>query len=383
MSDLTPHILALFGLTSGSDGVRRTAVYWPDGSLRFLFPAKLRYRDVRLFMHDAPRRALKWYLFLRLKSLFPGGGGTRLIVRDDNLAGHLPNCIGPDITRWSLFGGSPVVNRNAVLWVETPTGQQYFYKCPVTSVADRAEQEQAHYDLLQGLDVPALWVPDYTPHGAGFVLPSVPGRAFRTKDMPLLRALLKQVFDRTQKSASTTALASALKTIHALPQMVWRDPTVDLIQVEGLFSQLRHLADYLKAQGPFPVSLAFGDLVPWNCFVLPHQLAVIDPEYVALDVVAGYDICHFTYQSRAMAATSVQADALRAILGQMGCEVMAITGLDRRMAQALVGAYLLTHISLFLKQYADQDVLHERAYFQLPYWAMTLKVFTQEAGIQG
>lgn len=382
VSDLTPRILKIFGLTGGADGVQRTAVYWPDGSLRFLFPDKLRYKDVRLFMHDAPGRALKWYLFLRLKSFLPLGGGHKLLIRDDDLCNHLPKDIGGDIVRWNLFGGSPGINRNAVLWLKTSTCKQFFYKCPVTSAAKRAELEQLHYDLLRDLTVSALWVPDYTPHGSGFVIPAVPGRAFRSKDMPLVRTLLRQIFDRTKKSVSTTALSPSLKTLYALPQVVWRDPVVDLNQIERLITQLQNLADCLEVQGPMPVTLAFGDFVPWNCFVLPHQIAVIDPEYVALDVVAGYDICHFIYQRQAMAATSIKAGALHATLKQMRREVMNITNLGCDMANTLVGAYLFSHITRYLMQYADQDALHERAYFQLRYWATTLEVFEQQTVVQ-
>jgi thymidylate kinase len=274
-------------------------IHNPDKSMRWLYPHKnktasfLSFYNASTFKSKFISGSIKMAFKLGCKSLVKSGSFHIYSKKEMELKRIMK---GINYSAYSIFMGSPGVNRTALVELNTEGKSTHFIKFPLNVHSKLAIQNEMRY---LGGNQSSKWdkivIPKLIPSGTKNVLIT---KNIQPEEFKRSNELTNVHFDALKEMAS-----KSIKLYHFKSSTFWSDVKIMLHQLEGrkdknqLYHYLVQLKTDLEETKKVYTSMAHGDFTPWNMFVGKQKLFVYDWEMGESEVPLLYDFFHFHFQT--------------------------------------------------------------------------------------
>ncbi|MEH6457489.1 MAG: hypothetical protein V7749_14260 [Cocleimonas sp.] len=379
-------ILDKIGITFKKHRVKKSvnniyyARYWPDGTLRWLFNINKGTPGFFAFYPVGDLRTKCIVLGIRLLVLC---GGIWLFAKkcddisvvDNSLLDKLLNEFECDC--WSLFGGTPGVDRKAVLALYSNGQVNMFVKVPISATSDiLIENESKNLEQMAGINLEKYIIPDSKYINRCLILSNLNDKGVKSTSKldEVHYNALNELYEKTLKVTTLTEylkLLSLDSLFESIGDISLAHSCIDAYKVQSIVTSAISYIRYLKREfGTHQVTLTYAhmDFTPWNSFVLGDELRVIDFEFFEKEISIGYDLIHFIVQY------DIMCDKASLINSRVEVKKSLEALKDKSKALAfddidiLINLYYLKHVSRYLPIYLNSSNPHYQAINQLEHW---------------
>ncbi|WP_222536922.1 hypothetical protein [Pedobacter polysacchareus] len=351
----------------------------PDGSIRWVWPSRVRHADFLKFYHPSGFKAMLFVITASILAklgmlAFLRGGMFKMYTSRPYTKDH----------RWAWFSGTAGPGRKAILWHLAPelhTG--YFYKIPTGPLAAANLQREAE-TLKSFSEI----------HQTNII---VPASTIFSNDILKIQDIgqgttRRNRFDQLPYNAVKTWLERGLRiqTYEAssfkikLEEMI---SNLSLLNDHRIPNQMIKKLEVLLNSNPVPKTFissnSHGDFTPWNVMIKAEKLHIIDLELSQNDMPALFDLFHFIYQSNILIGNNSYA-AIRKELDRLFANPDFIRffeahQIDPAQAETM---YLLYTIAYYLHVYAQQPQWHTQVNWLLKTWNEALSMQLQKHQVE-
>jgi thymidylate kinase len=340
----------------------------PDGSIRWIWPSKLRrplflkFYSVTSIKSRIIVLMIKLVFLLRLQNwMFKK---TQIVFRQTNeipLIDYMKN-------NWALFTGTCGPNRKAIVFKETKKGNT-FMKIGLNSNSKMLiRNEVSTINHLKTLAPNTSVYPTIMQSGESFVEISdiSCGGKRKTSISSVHLNALKELYEESNQAY----------LIEDLP--VWIKLKVDLEKLKskednripkGLLKKVSFLIDSINSKAVIETSFCHGDFTPWNMFVKDDKLHVYDWELSKQEMPVGYDMLHFIIQKGILIERKpwieIQIE-INEILSSKTYDVLSTFKI--KDAALYLKLYLISNIIFSLNVFNNQKDWHAQVHWSLNTW---------------
>ncbi len=353
----------------------------PDGSIRWLYPLGIRQPlFLRLYNGSGWRGSLFSLAFraaflLRNERLVRSGTVHVFHKNQPLLGGLFDLC---PMGKMAIFTGTVGENRKAVIALDDPDGNAWFYKQPLTpEAANLVKNEQRVLAELAQLGLQKMQVPTVKPYASGLMVSSVKPTA-ASNSFDLQPAHFEAVVELSELTVQQNQLGSLpfWEEINTNLEALQQQPILnDLSQntVSRIIDQLLVLHQSFDPEMTVPTSLTHGDFTPWNMYLGGGRLHVYDWE-LSERLPLLNDVFHFVFQSGVLIERFPYSEIEPIIFSIKKDERIQVFLKERNNDfELLYALYLLRNISYYLLKYMRQKSLHQQAHWLLSAWDLALK----------
>jgi len=278
---------------------------------------------------------------------------------------------------YAIFTGTVGANRKAVITYEEHGKATQFLKMPLTKKVQHLVDREAFYlKELQKYNFEKLIIPAAKKTGNSVMVSNVkPDKCLINNELSNVHlAALNELYQQTTERILVQT-TEVWQTIHQdltniATGKIWNDLPKE--KIERLSIKLKVLAQYFGEITTLPMSIAHGDLTPWNSYLSKEKLHVYDWE-LADRLPILYDAFHYILQ------TSILVEKLPFSAIQLKLNNLA----NRPIIKSLLAKfgitfqdayrfYLLRNTSYYLSRYIQQKDLHVQAHWLVDRWEVAL-----------
>lgn len=351
----------------------------PDGTMRWLFPANLKYPTFLSFYSVTTLKAklfvwlCKLLFAVRLQRFFVSGEFT-VLSKDPLAFDELAKTIGA--RGYSIFTGTVGVNRKGIVEFHQGKKVKYFFKMPfdIHSAAIIDTEREVLNQLAQS-DISHFVYPKIPTEGlalSGLLQENIAlDNAERVREIDARHIHFVEELHTQRTEVCAPAKCAFL---HDVKDNIAAIESQDSIYLsDELLPKLKLLYQRLMAKDELITAWAHADFVPWNTFATPEQLHVYDWELSRNYYPALFDIFHFVFQSGVL-IDRASLSAIHHALGRV-YRLPQFKALQEKMhldVDTQLSAYLLLNVSHYLNIYMAQSRLHKQVYWLLNVWNKAL-----------
>ncbi|MFK7981300.1 MAG: hypothetical protein AB8G86_15045 [Saprospiraceae bacterium] len=283
--------------------------------------------------------------------------------------------------QYAIFTGTVGDNRKAVISFEQGQKATRFLKMPLTKSANKlVENELAYLQQLQGYKLRKMVAPKPKKIGNSLMVSNVrPEQPINNNDLKEGHlAALYELYENTVASAALNESSAWLGIQQDLAMLenvsIINDlPKEKIARIKQL---LKQLAQQLHTNDFVPMSIAHGDLTPWNSYLTDKAVHVYDWE-LAERLPLFYDAFHYIFQS------SILMKRLPFLAIERQIEAFAKMPIVERMIgefelnyEQAYQFYLLRNTAYYVRRYVGQPHLHTQAHWLVNAWLEALENVT-------
>ena len=281
-------------------------------------------------------------------------------------------------SNYAIFTGTVGINRKAVISFEENGRATQFMKLPLTQSAHQlVKQEHKWLKGLASYQFHHLGVPKAKKIDKGLMLtnikPQVPlsNNCLTPKHLLALQELYQQT-SIPMILSSTKVWTSIQQDIASLKENIIVN-NLSKTKVHQIHELLSKLIQTFNPSDLYPMSIAHGDLTPWNSYLSAQKLQVYDWE-LAEQLPLLYDAFHFIFQTSIL-VNKLPFKAIKTQIDQLSHSpiVQAILTQYHLDFQHAYRFYLLRNTSYYLSRYIQQEQLHIQAHWLVETWSEALK----------
>lgn len=347
----------------------------PSGKMRWLFEGNklssvLPFYNASGFRSKAIAAGIKLATFMGLGARMANGKITiqskKMIKLDQEVQQY---CEG-----YSVFMGTPGLQRSVLAALAGPGGVSQFAKIPATSEAafliqrERETLNSLPFKALRSVKTPTAENTDRT---GMLIMNNLKSSSAKreTQFTPLHSEALTEMFE---KSRLMMSLKESPFWGHA-QQNTWKAKQSNDPQLQEISELLEMLRASMDSEDLVMNSMAHGDFTPWNMYTDKGKLALYDWELSRAFAPAFYDLFHFHYQQGILVdrltSDQIHEKISKAIAQPAIADQVERYDLDMKLYHKL---YLLTTVSYFAHVYSRQDWTLQN-HWQLTTWKEALK----------
>lgn len=286
--------------------------------------------------------------------------------------------------QYAVFTGTVGDNRKAVVSFEQGQKATRFLKMPLTAAVNKLVANELDYlQQLQGYKLRKMVTPKPKKIGDNLMVSNVrPEQPIDNNDLKRVHlAALYELYEHTVAPAVLKESPAWLDIQEDL-EMLDNATIVNDIpkeKINRIKQLLKQLAAQLEVSDFVPMSIAHGDLTPWNSYLTDKAVHVYDWE-LAARLPLFYDAFHYIFQSSIL----VKRLPFRAIERQI--EAFAKIPIVERMIgefdinyEQAYQFYLLRNTAYYVRRYVSQPHLHVQAHWLVDTWLAALENLTYVA----
>jgi hypothetical protein len=355
------------------------AMYWPDGTIRWVFTVAGITPGFLAFYSAGNVRAKLGVCFMRmiaatgLMKYFAKKMPRFRVLEQGVLATSLKqaNCNG-----WSLFAGTPGIDRKAVLALSDNGKIKNYVKVPISDTSrNLVLDEFKAIKLFYNLQLKSVSIPSAKLLEGSLILSNVNVENSRVSSKLGCIHLngLKEIFQSSKEEITVNSYLERHSLIERFKFLIGKealDKRIDDEKIKLITNNaLRELHKLTANFGSksIHISLAHRDFTPWNSLITKNSLIIFDLELVKQGLSFGFDIFHFTFQTSIMqgkgSGVNVYDEDLINALKELS---QNITYEEFEIYKKL---YFLYHISEYLLKYLEQPIVHEQVITQIDFWS--------------
>jgi len=284
---------------------------------------------------------------------------------------------GLDQATYAIFTGTVGANRKAVISYEERGQATQFLKMPLTKKVQCLVDREAFYlKELQKYNFEKLIVPTAKKLERSVMVSNVkPDNYLINKELNNVHlSALNELYQETTETilVQTTEVWQTIQ--QDLANIATEEVSNDLSKekIESILIKLKVLAQYFEGISSLPMSIAHGDLTPWNSYLSKEKLHVYDWE-LANRLPILYDAFHYIFQTSILVERLPYA-AIQLKLKQLENHSIIqdlLTQFNISFQQAY-HFYLLRNTSYYLSRYIQQEDLHMQAHWLVDRWEEAL-----------
>lgn len=282
-----------------------------------------------------------------------------------------------DHARYAVFTGTVGANRKAVISYEERRKATQFLKMPLTQKVQKLVDREAFYlTALQNYTFEKLIVPEAVKIQNSVMVRNVkPNKSLNNNDLSQIHLLaLKELYQETttpiflQTSSMWQAIQQDLTSIYTASIL----NGLSKEKTQNIYTKLSVLADQFDTVDAMKMSIAHGDLTPWNSYLSADKLHVYDWE-LAEQLPLLYDAFHYVFQTTIL-LERLPFEALKLKLENLEKEpvIQSIIADFDIVFQQAYHFYLLRNTSYYLSRYMTQQALHMQAHWLVDMWDMAI-----------
>lgn len=286
--------------------------------------------------------------------------------------------------QYAIFTGTVGDNRKAVISFEQGQKATRFLKMPLTKSANKlVANELAYLQELQGYKLRKMVAPKPKKIGHSLMVSNVrPEQPLNNNELKEVHlAALYELYEHTvgpavlNESAAWVGIQQDLATLEKA-EIVNDLPKEKISRITQL---LKQLAKQLNTTDFVPMSIAHGDLTPWNSYLTEKTVHIYDWE-LAERLPLFYDAFHYIFQS------SILVKRLPFKVIERQIEAFAKIPIVERMIgefelnyEQVYQFYLLRNTAYYVSRYVSQPHLHIQAHWLVDTWLEALENLTYVA----
>lgn len=381
--DITEHMLRCAGIelvepsNMGTKNPNFYAINWPDGSLRWLFNVTGCTPGFLAFYSASNLRAKLGAVFMRciaalgLMGRFSSKFSAFRLVDNGVIAKSLIEC---NCNNWSLFAGTPGIDRKLVVALYQNKTVKYYIKIPISDSSLKLviQEHKALYSFLK-FDFKKI----ITPHSQlfdGFLILS---NVSDSKTITVSKLnnyhfiALNEVYLKTKKKVLLTDYISQNSFVSDCENILTLQPIESQFNKETLnriINNVKRLIKCFEAKYHLviEVSLAHRDLTPWNSFIRKDKLVLLDFELMEFDVSMGFDLFHFVSQTNIMFGRNITVDSyLQECIEKFK---VSFKNSNEELVLIYVVLYNIKQMLDYLPKYLNQNDPHPQVFDQIIWW---------------
>ena len=352
-----------------------------DGSIRWVYPQSLKSPTFLNFFSQSTFRSkfvrlLVAIIFYRNVYLANLSKKRRLVidVAEDSILSDIINRR-PD-HNFSIFLGTVGENRKLIIEINDNVSSLSFIKIGVSDASKcLIDNEHKTLKLLGGIETKSFSVPSILNYRSGILETSninTYGAYQSNKLMPIHYEALKEFscISRSDRNYDDLILEfgieEAIKNLEKLCRLGDHNNSIDL---EQLIPKIKGIAELLRGDYFFSCSISHGDFTPWNIYVKPDGLGIIDWELSVDQVPLFFDFFHFLFQSEILLSKASYCSVKEEIYAALDCAgAKTIHGLFNVDINRHFIFYLLFNVTRYLGLYAKQETPHDQIYWMVSVW---------------
>lgn len=353
----------------------------PDGTIRWLYNAQYK-RPIFLNLYNTSN--WKGELF---KTIFKTGfklgakswlkSGSIWVTAKEDLFLDKINQKG----QYAIFTGTVGENRKAVISFEQGQKATRFLKMPLTTSAKKLVANELDYlQQLQPFKLRKLIAPKPKKIGDNLMVSNVrPEQPLKNKDLKGMHlSALYELYDHTliptvlNDSSAWQSILYDLKILENAKIINDLSPE----KVNRIIQLLNQLVKQLDTSELVSLSIAHGDLTPWNSYLTEKAVHVYDWE-LAERLPLFYDAFHYIFQSSILVKRMPFRSIERQITAFAKIPIVEkmITEFEVDYEQAYQ-FYLLRNTAYYVRRYVNQPHLHTQAHWLVDTWLAALENLT-------
>lgn len=280
--------------------------------------------------------------------------------------------------QYAIFTGTVGANRKAVISYEEGEKATQFLKMPLTKKVQKLVDREAFYlTELQNYSFEKLVVPVAKKIENSVMVSNVkPANILTNNSLSKTHLLaLNELYQQT----TTNEFLQSTEMWQAIHQDLSTIATANIVndlskeKAKNIHRNLTILAIQFEEIAVLPMSIAHGDLTPWNSYLSTDKLHVYDWE-LAERLPLLYDAFHYIFQ------TSILVERLPYTAVKLKIEnlkkdpiIQSILAAFDITFQQAYHFYLLRNTSYYLRHYIQQQNLHIQAHWLVDMWEIALK----------
>jgi hypothetical protein len=358
------------------------AIYWPDGSLRWLFTVDGFTPGFLAFYSPINFRAKLSTLVMR----FIGGLGlmgrfsTKVcdvgLLEEGPIYQALLQC-GCD--GWALFGGTTGADRKIVVALSQGSVIKNYIKIPISKSSEELVAKEKHnLWFIKSLKLDTVVSPSFSSLGESILLENVNSKGTISTSLLTddhIRGL-RDIYLKTSKLVQVVSYMEAQDFSRKFSDLLSNIPQYCVLDVTSIREISEIALNYVTSQDEdISLTVAFShcDFTPWNTFIKDNFLIVIDFELAEDEVSSCFDLIHFIMQNDIMCNYQTSKGCREKIYYWL--DVFFNREMTEKDKRRLVNLYLLKQVSRYLPLYIQMKEPHKQVLHQLQYW---LREFNQE-----
>ena len=250
-------------------------------------------------------------------------------------------------------------------------------KLPLTAKVEQLTNREAVYLAeLQSFTFENLIVPTVRKEGRAIMISNVRPKNPLNNDVltPTHLSALTELYTKTTEThyLQSTDVWQSIQQDLQLISTVQPINNLSINRIEVIKKQLIQLAARFDETELMPLSIAHGDLTPWNTFLSQDKLHIYDWE-LAERLPLLYDVFHYIFQTSVLVQRLPYKNIKKQLTTLEKTPIIQsiLINYDVQFRQ-LYQFYLLRTISYYLARYSRQAQLHNQVFWLMDSWEAAL-----------
>ena len=288
---------------------------------------------------------------------------------------------------YAIFTGTKGINRKAVISFEEEEKPSHFLKMPLTMAANELLTKEAFYlNKLAELSLQKIIIPQGKTVDNNLIISNIkPLQPLANNQLQFKHFIALTELYRSTTRVMPLKNAPMWKGIQkdlAILKRTTPENNLSKHTTTQLRNGLQLLYKELGKNKTVQLSIAHGDLTPWNSYLSKEALHVYDWE-LAENLPLLYDAFHFIFQTGILIHRHPFIDIKQQIDNLEKQAIVASLLAEYNLSfRELYQWYLLRNTTYYLSRYISQNPLHLQAHWLVAIWLEAVELEVQELGLE-
>lgn len=382
-----------FSLTKAGD-VEFSYISNPDGTIRWLYPKKLKYPSFLSFYSTSSFRAKMLSYIIRLafftkQSHLVKSGDLNVDISENSRLGKILKEY--SYTGFSVFTGTIGENRKAVIEVHEKQQPLAFIKIALTEAAKLLVENEARcLEHINTYEFNSMVVPKILSNNKQhtIAISNIKPQKFQQKSKltELHVNALSELYIKSNSQIKWIELASLHESKELAENLLndFKIPNeLHKSRIQNIAKKIILLINMLEEnEDEVTVAISHGDFTPWNMYSSKNVLHLFDWELSEDNTPLMFDFFHFIFQSEVMVKHStyngIYSECERFLKTNNVLKLSSDFNIDINKNYIF---YLVCNISYYLSKYIKQKELHQQVFWLIDVWEDAVNDVINKKGV--